>query len=62
MYTNINKTHGINTIEKWLELHKSELLETFPPIYIIVKVLEEVRTNNVFCLLIPTGTKFLVWP
>jgi hypothetical protein len=48
MYTNINTTHGINTIEKWLQLHKSELPENFPPIYILVKVLEEVMTNNVF--------------
>jgi len=50
MYTNIHTEHGIDTIAKWLDLHRSDLPKNFPPNSILVNVLKEVMTNNVFCL------------
>ena len=48
MYSNINTAHGMSTIEEWLKLHKPELPTNFPPIHILVSVLQEVMTNNIF--------------
>jgi hypothetical protein len=50
MYTNIDTEHGLETIEKWLDLHRTEILakHTDFPFKMINDLLRIVMTNNVF--------------
>ena len=48
MYTNIDTDHALDTIDKWLTLHKQELPKDFPPKNFILRGLEIVMQNNVF--------------
>jgi hypothetical protein len=50
MYTNIDTEHGLTTIQKWLDLHRQEILEKYPsyPFDLILELLRLVMTNNVF--------------
>jgi hypothetical protein len=52
MYTNIDASHGIETIGKWLELHRSEIrnLTTDFNFDLVIQLLSLVMENNVFQL------------
>ena len=47
MYSNINTDHGIATIARWLELHRSELPRDFPTA-LVLDGLDTVMRYNVF--------------
>lgn len=47
MYTNIDTQHGITTIRNFLLQHKDELPFAFPS-DLLVEVLKEIMTNNIF--------------
>ena len=48
MYTNIDTSHAIQIIGKWLRMPNRKLPDSFPPIDFILKGLKIVMTNNVF--------------
>ena len=48
MYNNIDATHAIEIIGKWLDLHAHELPRGFPPKDFILEGLNIVMTTNVF--------------
>jgi hypothetical protein len=50
MYTNIDTNHGLDTIGKWLDLHRMEILAEHDnfPFALIMDLLRLVMTNNVF--------------
>jgi hypothetical protein len=50
MYTNIDTDHGLETIDKWLELHRAEILAEHAsfPFGLIMELLRVVMKNNVF--------------
>jgi hypothetical protein len=50
MYTNIDTEHGLDTIEKWLHLHRHEIAAKHPsfPFNLVLELLRIVMTNNVF--------------
>lgn len=50
MYTNIDTDHGLETIEKWLELHHTEIIAEYPsfPFALIMELLRLVMKNNIF--------------
>jgi hypothetical protein len=47
MYTNINNTHGIETIKNWLKDFTEDVPEDFPSEFLL-KVLETIMSNNIF--------------
>jgi hypothetical protein len=47
MYTNIDNTHGIETIGRWFALHKSDMPYNFPTLKIL-EGLDIIMRNNVF--------------
>jgi hypothetical protein len=47
MYTNIDNSHGIATIGRWLELHRPNLPSDFPSIEIL-EGLDIIMRNNIF--------------
>ncbi len=47
MYTNINNQHGIETIGRWLNLHRADLPTDFPSLKIL-EGLDIIMRNNVF--------------
>jgi hypothetical protein len=47
MYTNIDTTHGIHTLEAWLRLHQADLPPGFP-LNMVLAATELVMTFNVF--------------
>ena len=47
MYTNIQTTHGLNTLKRWLLLHAHELPQNFPT-DMVLEALELVMRNNIF--------------
>ena len=47
MYTNIDTTHGIHTLRKWLLLHAHELPDKYP-VDMVIEATELVMRNNVF--------------
>ena len=47
MYTNIDNQHGIDTIGRWLNLHRADLPTDFPSIKIL-EGLDIIMRNNVF--------------
>ena len=47
MYTNIDNTHGIETIGRWFALHRADLPATFPT-QKILEGLDIIMRNNVF--------------
>ena len=49
MYTNIQTTHGLNTLRRWLLVHAQELPQNFPT-DTILETLELVMQNNIFQL------------
>jgi hypothetical protein len=50
MYTNIDTDHGIETIQKWLDLHRQEILADHAsfPFALVMELLRIVMKNNVF--------------
>jgi hypothetical protein len=50
MYTNIDTKHGIQTIQKWSDLHRTEILGKYPsfPFDLIMELLQLVMTKIVF--------------
>jgi hypothetical protein len=50
MYTNIDTKHGLQTIQKWFDLHGREILRKYPsfPFELVMTLLRLVMTNNVF--------------
>jgi hypothetical protein len=47
MYTNLDTTHGIETLKNWLHLHMPELQTNFPT-NMVLEATELVIRNNVF--------------
>ena len=47
MYTNINTTHALATLQKWLTLHKEDLPQDYPT-DMVLEATKLVMTNNVF--------------
>ena len=47
MYPSIDTDHGLQTMEKWLQLHEKELPKGFP-VKLILKGLDLVMRNNIF--------------
>lgn len=47
MYTNIDTTHGLQTLDNWLRLHAHELPKDYPT-SMVLKATELVMFNNVF--------------
>jgi len=47
MYTNIDTTHSLATLEKWLELHEQELPKGFPT-EMVIEASRLIMTSNVF--------------
>ncbi len=47
MYTNINTTHALATLHKWLTLHKEDLPQDYPT-QMVLEATKLVMTNNVF--------------
>jgi hypothetical protein len=50
MYTNIDTDHGLDTIEKWLELHRKDILAEHAsfPFALIMELLRIVMKYNIF--------------
>ncbi|MGL5935090.1 MAG: hypothetical protein ACRCZI_05660, partial [Cetobacterium sp.] len=47
MYTNIDTTHGINTLRNWFKIHEPDLPNNYP-VTMILEATELVMRNNVF--------------
>ena len=47
MYTNINTTHALATLQKWFTLHKNDLPQDYPT-QMVLEATKLVMTNNVF--------------
>jgi hypothetical protein len=48
MYTNIDPDHCLDTLKKWLQLHKKDLPNDFPDDRLILEVMETVMKESVF--------------